>query len=314
MKKTFRIWGLSLCAMVLSAVLPAGQAYAGEWRQDETGFWYQEDDGSYPINSWKWIDGNGDGIAECYFFDRSGYLAVNTTTPDGYTVDENGAWVLDGVVQTRSAEEAASLPETAGGSGPSRVTAPAEGKTEGQTEASGAKGTSGAEDSGASGTEASGTAVTGSLNIGGLVVSYGPPLTQVVKEDDYSYSLYSADGLQQVGIMVSEPMDAEEQAQMDFYEAIGYDWRAQLENMLALTFYSFLDSLSPEAEVSVSTPAYPSGTWHKMSMTGHMENSYYDFTHCDILYRMRDHQLDLIMVMSEGSTFDTDGFMTNNVR
>ena len=146
------------------------------------------------------------------------------------------------------------------------------------------------------------------------MVSYGPPLTQVVKEDDYSYSLYSADGLQQVGIMVSEPMDAEEQAQMDFYEAIGYDWRAQLENMLALTFYSFLDSLSPEAKVSVSTPAYPSGTWHKMSMTGHMENSYYDFTHCDILYRMRDHQLDLIMVMSEGSTFDTDSFMTNNVR
>lgn len=293
MKKTFRIWGLALCAIALSAVLPAGlRAYAGEWRQDETGFWYQEDDGSYPINSWKWIDGNGDGIAECYFFDRSGYLAVNTTTPDGYTVDENGAWVLDGVVQTRSAEEAASLPETAGGSGPSRVTAPAEDQD--QTDSQ--------------------TSVTGSLNIGGLVVSYGPPLTQVVKEDDYSYSLYSADGLQQVGIMVSEPMDAEEQAQMDFYEAIGYDWRAQLENMLALTFYSFLDSLSPEAEVSVSTPAYPSGTWHKMSMTGHMENSYYDFTHCDILYRMRDHQLDLIMVMSEGSTFDTDGFMTNNVR
>lgn len=293
MKKTFRIWGLALCAIALSAVLPAGlKAYAGEWRQDETGFWYQEDDGSYPINSWKWIDGNGDGIAECYFFDRSGYLAVNTTTPDGYTVDENGAWVLDGVVQTRSAEEAASLPETAGGSGPSRVTAPAEDQD--QTDSQ--------------------TSVTGSLNIGGLVVSYGPPLTQVVKEDDYSYSLYSADGLQQVGIMVSEPMDAEEQAQMDFYEAIGYDWRAQLENMLALTFYSFLDSLSPEAEVSVSTPAYPSGTWHKMSMTGHMENSYYDFTHCDILYRMRDHQLDLIMVMSEGSTFDTDSFMTNNVR
>lgn len=293
MKKTFRIWGLALCAIALSAVLPAGlKAYAGEWRQDETGFWYQEDDGSYPINSWKWIDGNGDGIAECYFFDRSGYLAVNTTTPDGYTVDENGAWVLDGVVQTRSAEEAASLPETAGGSGPSRVTAPAEDQD--QTDSQ--------------------TSVTGSLNIGGLVVSYGPPLTQAVKEDDYSYSLYSADGLQQVGIMVSEPMDAEEQAQMDFYEAIGYDWRAQLENMLALTFYSFLDSLSPEAEVSVSTPAYPSGTWHKMSMTGHMENSYYDFTHCDILYRMRDHQLDLIMVMSEGSTFDTDGFMTNNVR
>ena len=293
MKKTFRIWGLALCAIALSAVLPAGlKAYAGEWRQDETGFWYQEDDGSYPINSWKWIDGNGDGIAECYFFDRSGYLAVNTTTPDGYTVDENGAWILDGVVQTRSAEEAASLPETAGGSGPSRVTAPAEDQD--QTDSQ--------------------TSVTGSLNIGGLVVSYGPPLTQVVKEDDYSYSLYSADGLQQVGIMVSEPMDAEEQAQMDFYEAIGYDWRAQLENMLALTFYSFLDSLSPEAEVSVSTPAYPSGTWHKMSMTGHMENSYYDSTHCDILYRMRDHQLDLIMVMSEGSTFDTDGFMTNNVR
>lgn len=42
--------------------------------------------------------GNGDGTAESYCFDDWGYLYVNTVTPDGYQVNELGAWVQDGEV------------------------------------------------------------------------------------------------------------------------------------------------------------------------------------------------------------------------
>lgn len=46
-------------------------AYAGSWQSDSTGWWWQNDDGSYPANSWQWLDGNNDGTAECYYFDGS---------------------------------------------------------------------------------------------------------------------------------------------------------------------------------------------------------------------------------------------------
>ncbi len=70
--------------------------------QNATGWWYDYGNGTWPANSWQWIDGNGDGIAECYYFDQYGYMAANTTTPDGYTVDASGAWTVNGAVQTRS--------------------------------------------------------------------------------------------------------------------------------------------------------------------------------------------------------------------
>lgn len=50
-------------------------AYAGEWKQDDTGWWYQNDDGSYIANDWL-KDKNGDW----YHFDENGYMQT------GYTV------------------------------------------------------------------------------------------------------------------------------------------------------------------------------------------------------------------------------------
>ncbi len=97
MKKT---WKTFILAGILSLSL-AVPAFAGSWQIDETGDWYQNDDGSYPVSCWKWIDGDGDGIAESYYFNEAGYLLVGTITPDGYTVDSNGAWTVDGVIQTR---------------------------------------------------------------------------------------------------------------------------------------------------------------------------------------------------------------------
>ena len=80
----------------------AVNAYAGRWAQDSTGWWYDWGNGSWPASSWQWIDGNSDGVAECYYFDRFGYCMINTTTPDNYQVNASGAWVENGVVQTRN--------------------------------------------------------------------------------------------------------------------------------------------------------------------------------------------------------------------
>ena len=78
---------------------------AGTW-QTGTGanqgkWWYDNGNGSYTNNGWQWIDGNGDGIAESYYFDNNGWLLTNTTTPDGYTVNADGAWVENGMVQSQ---------------------------------------------------------------------------------------------------------------------------------------------------------------------------------------------------------------------
>lgn len=76
-------------------------AYGAQWQMDDNGWWYDNGDGTWPANQWQWLDGNGDGIAECYYFDHSGYCTADGVTPDGYQVNSDGAWVKDGVVQTR---------------------------------------------------------------------------------------------------------------------------------------------------------------------------------------------------------------------
>lgn len=77
-------------------------SFAGTWQKNDTGYWWQNDDGSYPANTWQWIDGNQDGTAECYYFDGNGYMLSDTTTPDGYLVNADGAWMIDGVIQLQT--------------------------------------------------------------------------------------------------------------------------------------------------------------------------------------------------------------------
>lgn len=98
-KKGFLTLGL-VATMCLSCSF---FTYAAEWKRNDIGWWWETRFGTYPTNSWCWIDGNHDGIMENYYFDENGYLLVNTTTPDNYTVNENGAKVVDGkVYQTES--------------------------------------------------------------------------------------------------------------------------------------------------------------------------------------------------------------------
>ena len=87
-------------AMMIGGTLTA-HAATGQWKQNATGWWWERLGGGYPTNTWVWIDGNNDGKAECYYFDSVGYMLANTTTPDGYTVNADGAWTENGVVQTQ---------------------------------------------------------------------------------------------------------------------------------------------------------------------------------------------------------------------
>lgn len=74
----------------------------GTWRQENGKWWYDIGSGMFYSNGWFWIDGNKDGTSECYYFDQNGWMLSNTTTPDGYTVNGNGAWTVNGQVQTRT--------------------------------------------------------------------------------------------------------------------------------------------------------------------------------------------------------------------
>lgn len=79
--------------------------FVGTWRSNAAGWWYENPDGSYPVNDWKevqgkwyffgadgymktgWIDWNG----KQYYCDPSGTMLANTTTPDGIQVGADGA-------------------------------------------------------------------------------------------------------------------------------------------------------------------------------------------------------------------------------
>lgn len=90
-----------LYAVVGISVLSTFTSFAS-WVSSGTTWKYQATDGNYYNDGWHWIDGNGDSVAECYYFNADGNMLSDTTTPDNYVVDINGAWVINGVVQTKA--------------------------------------------------------------------------------------------------------------------------------------------------------------------------------------------------------------------
>ena len=87
MKKTAK----AVAAMTVAAALMGAMsvpAFAAGWQKSDTGWWY----GTNADNS---------------TWHANGYILTNTTTPDGYVVNEDGKWVTDtglvpgGVVQVK---------------------------------------------------------------------------------------------------------------------------------------------------------------------------------------------------------------------
>mgnify|MGYP000976659886 CR=1 FL=1 len=87
---------------------PAGTATgAGAWLKDNVGWWYCNADKTYTINNWQYINNywyyfNGTGYmvtgwinwnSKWYYCGESGAMYANATTPDGYYVGSDGAWI-----------------------------------------------------------------------------------------------------------------------------------------------------------------------------------------------------------------------------
>lgn len=73
-------------------------SYMPGWYKDGNYWRYIQKNGYYLANSW-YQDTDG----KYYYFNMGAVMAVNTTTPDGYYVDENGVW--DGNASTVAAAE-----------------------------------------------------------------------------------------------------------------------------------------------------------------------------------------------------------------
>ena len=101
MKRSYKI--ATVGTVLAASIMAVNPVYASGWQQNNTGWWYatNADHTNWYSSCWQWIDGNGDGVAECYYFNTDGYMLANTTTPDGYLVNPDGAWVENGVVQTK---------------------------------------------------------------------------------------------------------------------------------------------------------------------------------------------------------------------
>ena len=79
-----------------SIVVGNKEVQAAQWEYNNSGWWYQEDDGSYPVNAWKSISG------KWYYFDGNGYMLTGWQKINGewYYLYSDGAmasnrWVGD---------------------------------------------------------------------------------------------------------------------------------------------------------------------------------------------------------------------------
>lgn len=85
----------SIVALALTATMAISMsmtAFAGNWEQTGTD-WKYDDNGTY-MTGWKWIDGKS------YYFDGNGIMA-KATVIDGYELNADGQWIVNGVVQTQ---------------------------------------------------------------------------------------------------------------------------------------------------------------------------------------------------------------------
>ncbi|MBS6643996.1 MAG: hypothetical protein KH366_10495 [Clostridiaceae bacterium] len=101
--KKFSIFFITVCFSVMITMT----AFAGQWQQNTTGWWYQNDDGNYFASQWAVIDGkqyyfNADGYmvtgwmqslqGDWYYLNPTGELRYDELTENGrvYYFDSNG--------------------------------------------------------------------------------------------------------------------------------------------------------------------------------------------------------------------------------
>lgn len=66
-----------------------GNILISEWKQVWDNWYYFGEDGRSLQNTWAEIDG------KWYYFDQWSIMLADTTTPDGYQVGSDGAWITE---------------------------------------------------------------------------------------------------------------------------------------------------------------------------------------------------------------------------
>lgn len=100
-KKILGLIFVCFTSCLLSMTALASPPVLEGWKQNDIGWWYRQVDGTYPSDSWKninkkwyYFNDNGymveDSWVENYYLGSDGAMLVNTTTPDGHYVLDNG--------------------------------------------------------------------------------------------------------------------------------------------------------------------------------------------------------------------------------
>ena len=101
-------------AIVLTLLLePSLDSNAVGWKGNDSGWWYEESDGSYPSESWKQIDGIW------YYFDAAGYMVTGWRKISGvyYYFESSGAMAADKWIGDYYVDASGAWTETAGSTG-----------------------------------------------------------------------------------------------------------------------------------------------------------------------------------------------------
>ena len=87
-----------IATMLICSLILSNSSYAGMFFQVGHKNYYVDDNGKM-ANGWRWIDINGDNIAECYRFNADGSLVATKSVVNGKEINEHGQWVVDGIIQ-----------------------------------------------------------------------------------------------------------------------------------------------------------------------------------------------------------------------
>ncbi|WP_373262066.1 hypothetical protein [Hungatella hathewayi] len=86
-----------ILAVVMTATLVMSMtmtSLAAVTNRTADGLVYTDNDQNLRYPLWIWVNGY------CYYYQNAATILKNTTTPDGYTVDAEGRWTINGIPQT----------------------------------------------------------------------------------------------------------------------------------------------------------------------------------------------------------------------
>ncbi|MCD7990909.1 MAG: hypothetical protein LUK37_03615 [Clostridia bacterium] len=97
---------LAVLSLTVSLATIPMTAYASQCLQDSTGWKVQNDNGTCITNSW--YQSSESGLF--YYMGADGYMLTSTTTPDGYQVGADGAWIQSQSQSPQQSEPVQSQP------------------------------------------------------------------------------------------------------------------------------------------------------------------------------------------------------------